>query len=244
MSALIIPVSHSSHDFFFCFGHRFRPYKSGFRQKLASVCVISLMALCALLLRTQSLLSSSRSANFDPDNPSKDSTVVFDKYSPDLFGVIILTLCCLAFPLVFAVGLYLCVNSIGLQEKWEEVKVKVASLQLVAPRKQIKPPERFSLESPRSMQGLRSEISASRSASPFSPLSLHLQPSIPSHFRRLASPVVPIAASKYCPPAVVARASSEDAALEGEAPHSSQSRSVSSSTRVHREFEGARRAQA
>lgn len=91
----------------------------GFRQKLASVCVISLMALCALLLRTQSLLSSSRSANFDPDNPSKDSTAVFEKYSPDLFGVIILTLCCLAFPFVFAVGLYLCVNSTGLQEKWE-----------------------------------------------------------------------------------------------------------------------------
>jgi hypothetical protein len=244
MSALKFPVSHFSHDFLFCFGHRYRPYKSGFRQKLASVCVISLMALCALLLRTQSLLSSSRSANFDPDNPSKDSTVVFDKYSPDLFGVIILTLCCLAFPLVFAVGLYLCVNSIGLQEKWEKVKVKVASLQLVAPRKQIKPPERFSLESPRSMQGLRSEISASRSASPFSPLSLHLQPSIPSHFRRPASPVVPIAASKYCPPAVAARASSEDAALEGEAPHSAQSHSASSSTRVYREFEGARRAQA
>ena len=240
MSALIIPVSHSSHDFFFCFGHRFRPYKSGFRQKLASVCVVSLMALCALLLRTQSLLSSSRSANFDPDNPSKESV----KYSPDLFGVIILTLCCLAFPLVFAIGLYLCVNSIGLQEKWEEVKVKVASLQLVSPRKQVTPPERFSLESPRSMQGLRSEISASRSASPFSPLSLHLQPSIPSHFRRPASPVVPIAASKYCPPAVAARASSEDAALEGEAPRSVQSHSASSSTRVYREFEGARRAQA
>ncbi len=170
--------------------------------------------------------------------------MVFDTYSPDLFGVIILTLFCLTFPLVFAVGLYLCVNITGLQEKWEEVKVKVASLQLVSPRKQVTPPERFSLESPRIMQGLRSEISASRSASPFSPLSLHLQPSIPSHFRRPASPVVPIAASKYCPPAVAARASSEDAALEGEAPRSAPPHSASSSTRVFREFEGARHAQA
>jgi hypothetical protein len=146
--------------------------------------VISLMALCALLLRTQSLLSSSRSANFDPDNPSKESKVVYDQYSPDLFGLIILTLCCLAFPLVFALGSYVCVNSTGLQEEWEEVKVKVASIQFVSPRKQVTPPERFSLESPRIMQGLRSEISASHSASPFSPSSLHPQPSIPSHFRR------------------------------------------------------------
>ncbi len=170
--------------------------------------------------------------------------MVYDKFSPDLFGVIILTLCCLAFPLVFALGLYVCVNSTGLQEKWEEVKVKVAGLQLVSPRKQVTPPERFSLESSRIMQGLRSEISASRSASPFSPLSLHPQPSIPSHFRRPASPAVPIAASKYCPPFVVARASSEDAALEGDAPHSSPPHAASSSTRVFLEFEGARHAQA
>ncbi len=46
----------------------FKLAHAGSRQKLASVCMTSLMVLSTLLRWNQSLLSSSRSANFDPDN--------------------------------------------------------------------------------------------------------------------------------------------------------------------------------
>jgi hypothetical protein len=166
--------------------HSYRPYKNRFRQMLASVCVVSLMSLCALLLRTQSLLSSSRSANFDPNDPSNDSNT----FSPDLAGVIVLTLLCLTFPLVATVFLYAFVNSAALQRRWNAVGEAVARLHIAVARNKITPPRSFSLESPRIAQAFRSQISASRvltprSVSPFSPSDLTLQSDAP--FRRPAA---------------------------------------------------------
>jgi hypothetical protein len=163
--------------------HSYRPYKNRFRQMLASVCVVSLMSLCALLLRTQSLLSSSRSANFDPNDPSNDSNT----FSPDLQGVITLTLLCLTFPLLATIFLYVFVNSAALQRRWNAVAEAFAKLHITVAQNKITPPRSFSLESPRIAQAFRSQISASRaltplSVSPFSPSNLTLQSDAP--FRR------------------------------------------------------------
>ena len=240
---------------------RFKPYSDPVLQRLSTRCCFLLVAVSSVLLRSQTLLSSARTINFAPTEPDQTATTM----PVDVQVCVFIILSCLILPFVWLVKpfdwLLTCISlirrKIWRQQSKESIQLdpqasgpeppsekKQLDAQVVSPRKQTTPPERFSLDSPRIMQGLRSEISASRSASPFSPLSLHPQPLIPSHFRRPASPVMPIAASKYCPPAVAARASSEDAALEGEAPHSAQSHSASSSTRVYREFEGARRAQA
>ena len=151
--------------------NRYMPYKNKFRQMLASACVVSLTAMCALLLRTQSLLSSSRSANFDPNDPSRDSSSI----SPDLVGVIVLTLLCLTLPLGFTLFLYIFFNNAGLQELWEEVKARASKLRLFAPRTKLTPPAPVSLESPRIMRAFPTEASASRTVSPYVPANSQLQ---------------------------------------------------------------------
>ena len=207
------------------------PYKNKFRQMLASACVVSLTAMCALLLRTQSLLSSSRSANFDPNDPSRDSSSI----SPDLVGVIVLTLLCLTLPLGFTLFLYIFFNNAGLQELWEEVKARASKLRLFAPRTKLTPPAPVSLESPRIMRAFPTEASASRTVSPYVPANSQLQlhnpysvrspevhnpytvrgPEVHNPYivrRPVAHDQMSIAVSKYPSPAAAPHASIEDVA--------------------------------
>jgi hypothetical protein len=194
------------------------------------------MALCALLLRTQSLYSSSRSANFDPSNPS--NVLTKDSISPDLWGVISVAHFCLLFPLVFSLFLYIIVNNNGLQETWNRIKANVTSAHMRGPKKPFTVSKQFALESPRCIPGLRSEVSASRSVSPFSPSSLHVQS---SHFSRPAGHVLPVADTRYCSSAseLQLRASNQDATLEVETEHALPSPAASSFNRLQRVFKEA-----
>jgi hypothetical protein len=160
------------------------------------------MALCALLLRTQSLLSSSRSANFDPADPSNDSRAL----SEDLEGVIVLALICLVFPLVFTFMLYIFFNNESLQEKWDNFKAKAGQIQLFSPKQKQLPPVTIITESSHATRGFHSQASVSRSVSPLS------LPDRASHFASLstfrrpaARDPLSIEISMHSPPAAVSR---------------------------------------
>ena len=165
------------------------------------------MTLCALLLRTQSLLSSSRSANFDPADPSNDSSTL----SKDLEGVIVLALICLVFPLVFTFMLYIFFNNESLQEKWDKFKAKASEkIQLFSPKQNQLPPISITTESSHarasSTREFHSQASVTRSVSPLSrpDSGLHFA-SLSTFLRPVARDPLSIEISKYLPPAVMSR---------------------------------------
>jgi hypothetical protein len=68
-------------------------------QLLSSFSACALVAICGLLLRSQSLLSAARSPNFEPLDPSKESSNV----SAELLPIIVLLITLLAAPAVLAI---------------------------------------------------------------------------------------------------------------------------------------------
>ncbi len=94
-------------------------------------------------------------------------------------------------------------NNTGLQEKWDALKAMVAKLQLVAPRKKAIALQHLSLESPRVLQVVHSEVSALRSSSPFESAYDNLQSDIPPNFiRRAAEVPLQIEATKRTSPQI------------------------------------------
>ena len=85
---------------------RYRPYKSYFTLVLSCTSAAALVAICGLLLRSQSLISAARSPNFDSSKPSTES----DGLSKDLLPVVSLLLLLLATPAVLAVILSIIVS--------------------------------------------------------------------------------------------------------------------------------------
>jgi hypothetical protein len=187
---------------------------------LASVCVVSLMALCALLLRTQALLSSSRSANFDPRDPSNDS----NSLSPDLTGVIVLTLICLTLPVICTVWLYIFLNSSVMQQKWLAFKSMAASRRLFSSQKaKAHSLKCLHMESPRIVQSFQTDLSASRTSSPFKNARNNQQPAAPSQFIRPSQRAPPVPVSKRLSPSAISLYLSEQFASGGSAERSSPS---------------------
>ena len=80
-------------------GVRYRPYKSFSMQLLSSFSACALVAICGLLLRSQSLLSAARSPNFEANDPSSESSSV----STELIPIIVLLITLLAAPAVLAI---------------------------------------------------------------------------------------------------------------------------------------------
>ena len=129
--------------------------------------------------------------------------------------------------------LYIFLNNSGLQEIWGAVKARLARVQLFAPRKRISPPKPLSLESPRAMQELRSEVSVSRSISILMPSDSPLQSAMPSSFRRpFAHAHLPVAASKPLSPSAITDALNAEVALGGTALFSSPVRAAASRVRA------------
>jgi hypothetical protein len=82
---------------------RYRPYKSYSAQVLSSFSACALVAICGLLLRSQSLLSAARSPNFDSIDPSIESSSV----STELIPIIVLLIMLLVAPAILAIVLAL-----------------------------------------------------------------------------------------------------------------------------------------
>jgi hypothetical protein len=82
---------------------RYRPYKSYSAQVLSSFSACALVAISGLLLRSQSLLSAARSPNFEPIDPSIESSSV----STELIPIIVLLIMLLAAPAILAIVLAL-----------------------------------------------------------------------------------------------------------------------------------------
>lgn len=176
------------------------------------------MALCALLLRTQALLSSSRSANFDPRDPSNDS----NSLSPDLTGVIVLTLICLTLPVICTVWLYMFLNSLVLQQKWLAFKSLAASCRLFSSQKE----KTYSLkclhmESPRIAQSFQTDLSASRTSSPFKNAVNNQESAANSQFIRPLQRAPPVPVPKRLSPSAISLELSEQVTSGGSAGRSS-----------------------
>lgn len=73
------------------FSTRYRPYKSYLTQVLSCACAFCLLAIGGLLLRSQALLSASRSPNFKLSDPSTESDAISEELSP-VIGLIIVML--------------------------------------------------------------------------------------------------------------------------------------------------------
>jgi hypothetical protein len=81
---------------------RYKPYVHSDMQHLSSVCCILLVTMSSVLLRSQSLLSSSRFINFDPSNPVEAA----ETQSVDVNYTIIILLGCIFTPFAVALKLH------------------------------------------------------------------------------------------------------------------------------------------
>ena len=81
---------------------RYKPYVNPDMQRLSSVCCILLVTMSSVLLRSQSLLSSARSINFDPSNPIEAA----ENQSVDVNFTIVILVGCIFVPFVVVLKLH------------------------------------------------------------------------------------------------------------------------------------------